>query len=116
MRLLQFKHLGLMHPEPVSVGFTQGATLRLPIYLNLVTAALALAVTLSTREPNRKSKRTMVAIGFFLSYYLNALVESHRRAAVLSLKGRSRCPSATRFSSDGQRAFACRMAMKLGSR
>jgi hypothetical protein len=29
----------------------------------------------------------MVAIGFFLSYYLNALVESHRRATVLSFKG-----------------------------
>jgi hypothetical protein len=30
---------------------------------------------------------SMVAIGFFLSYYLNALVESHRRATVLSFKG-----------------------------
>ena len=29
----------------------------------------------------------MVAIGFFLSYYLNALVESNRRATVLSFKG-----------------------------
>jgi hypothetical protein len=28
----------------------------------------------------------MVAIGFFLSYYLNALVESSRRATVLSFK------------------------------
>jgi MFS family permease len=30
---------------------------------------------------------SMVAIGFFLSYYLNALVESNRRATVLSFKG-----------------------------
>jgi len=30
---------------------------------------------------------SMVGIGFFLSYYLNALVESNRRATVLSFKG-----------------------------
>jgi MFS family permease len=36
-------------------GFTQGTTLRFPIYLNLVTAALTLFVALSMREPNRKS-------------------------------------------------------------
>ena len=30
---------------------------------------------------------SMVAIGFLLSYYLNALVESNRRATVLSFKG-----------------------------
>src|SRR3984893_10434348 len=37
------------------VGFTQGTTLRFPIYLNLVTAALTLVVALSMREPNRRS-------------------------------------------------------------
>src|ERR1700680_2548022 len=39
-------------------GFTQGTTLRFPIYLNLVTAALTLFVALSMREPNRKSTRS----------------------------------------------------------
>src|ERR1700726_101096 len=39
------------------VGFTQGTTLRFPIYLNLVTAALTLVVALSMREPNQKSTR-----------------------------------------------------------
>ena len=39
-------------------GFTQGTTLRFPIYLNLVTAALTLFVALSMREPKRKSTRS----------------------------------------------------------
>jgi hypothetical protein len=39
-------------------GFTQGTTLRFPIYLNLVTAALTLFVALNMREPNRKSTRS----------------------------------------------------------
>jgi MFS family permease len=36
-------------------GFTQSMTLRFPIFLNLVTAALTLVVALSMREPYRKS-------------------------------------------------------------
>ena len=42
-------------------GFTQGITLRFPIYLNLVTAALTLLVALSMREPSRKSTRRNLA-------------------------------------------------------
>ena len=42
-------------------GFTQGITLRFPIYLNLVTAALTLLVALSMREPSRKSARRDLA-------------------------------------------------------
>jgi MFS family permease len=37
-----------------SGGFTQSTTLRFPIYLNLVTAALTLVVALSMREPHRR--------------------------------------------------------------
>ncbi|HEY0790954.1 MAG TPA: hypothetical protein VGD78_07805 [Chthoniobacterales bacterium] len=40
------------------VGLTQGTTLRFPVYLNLVTAALTLVVALSMREPGRNSTRT----------------------------------------------------------
>jgi MFS family permease len=40
----------------IPVAFTQGATLRFPVYLNLVTAILTLLAALSMREPNRKSK------------------------------------------------------------
>lgn len=36
-------------------GFTQSVTLRFPIFLNLITAALTLVVALSMREPNRRS-------------------------------------------------------------
>jgi MFS family permease len=36
-------------------GFTQSTTLRFPIFLNLITAALTLVVAISMREPNRKS-------------------------------------------------------------
>jgi MFS family permease len=42
-------------------GFTQGTTLRFPIYLNLVTAALALLVALSMREQSRKSTHSTSA-------------------------------------------------------
>jgi MFS family permease len=38
-------------------GFTQGTTLRFPVFLNLITAALTLVVALSMREPGRKSTR-----------------------------------------------------------
>jgi MFS family permease len=38
-------------------GFTQGMTLRFPIYLNLITAVLTLLVALSMREPSRRLKR-----------------------------------------------------------
>jgi MFS family permease len=41
--------------------FTQGITLRFPVYLNLVTAALTLLVALSMREPTRKSARILSA-------------------------------------------------------
>jgi hypothetical protein len=41
------------------VTFTQGTTLRFPVYLNLVTAVLTLIVALSMREPNRKSARSI---------------------------------------------------------
>jgi MFS family permease len=40
-----------------SGGFTQGTTLRFPIYLNFITAGLTLVVALSMREPSRKSTR-----------------------------------------------------------
>ena len=40
-----------------SRGFTQGTTLRFPIYLNLITAVLTLVVALSLREQSRKSTR-----------------------------------------------------------
>jgi MFS family permease len=40
-----------------SGGFTQGTTLRFPIYLNLITAALTLVIALSMRERSRKSTR-----------------------------------------------------------
>lgn len=40
-----------------SGGFTQGTTLRFPIYLNLITAVLTLVVALSLREQSRKSTR-----------------------------------------------------------
>src|SRR6202049_797627 len=42
-------------------GFTQGSTLRFPIYLNLVTAAFALLVALSMREQSRKSTQSASA-------------------------------------------------------
>jgi len=42
-------------------GFTQGTTLRFPIYLNLVTAALTLLVALSMQEQSRKSTRSTTA-------------------------------------------------------
>src|ERR1700733_4687845 len=41
------------------VTFTQGTTLRFPVYLNLVTAVLTLLVAVSMREPNRKSTRSV---------------------------------------------------------
>jgi MFS family permease len=41
------------------ITFTQGTTLRFPVYLNLVTAVLTLVVALSMREPNRKSARSV---------------------------------------------------------
>ena len=40
-----------------SGGFTQGTTLRFPVYLNLITAVLTLVVALSLREQSRKSTR-----------------------------------------------------------
>ena len=46
-----------------SGGFTQGTTLRFPIYLNLITAALTLVVALSMREPGRKSARERLGGG-----------------------------------------------------
>src|SRR5258708_13782152 len=39
-------------------GFTQGTTLRFPIYLNLITAVLTLVVALSLGEQSRKSTRS----------------------------------------------------------
>jgi hypothetical protein len=44
-------------------GLIQGTTLRFPIYLNLVTAALTLLVALCMREPVRKSTRTAPIAG-----------------------------------------------------
>jgi MFS family permease len=40
-----------------SGGFTQGTTLRFPIYLNLITGVLTLVIALSMREQSRKSTR-----------------------------------------------------------
>jgi MFS family permease len=42
-------------------GFTQATTLRFPIYLNLITAALTLLAALSMREPGRKPAPTASA-------------------------------------------------------
>jgi MFS family permease len=42
-----------------SGGLTQGTTLRFPIYLNLVTAALTLVVALNMREQSPKSTRSV---------------------------------------------------------
>jgi MFS family permease len=44
-----------------SGGFSQGTTLRFPIYLNLITAALTLVAALSMREPSRRSTRRVSA-------------------------------------------------------
>lgn len=44
-----------------SGGFTQGITLRFPIYLNLLTALLTLLTALSMREQNRKSMHSASA-------------------------------------------------------
>jgi MFS family permease len=44
-----------------SDGFTQGTTLRFPIYLNLVTAAFTLVAALGMREPGRKSAPSVSA-------------------------------------------------------
>jgi MFS family permease len=44
-------------------GFTQNVTLRFPIYLNLITAALALFFALGMREPNWKSKSVVSTAG-----------------------------------------------------
>jgi MFS family permease len=41
--------------------FTQSATLRFPILLNLMTAAFTLVVAISMREPNRRSKPNTLA-------------------------------------------------------
>src|SRR6202035_2847749 len=42
-----------------SFGFTQSTTLRFPILLNLITAALTLLVALGMREPSRKFARVV---------------------------------------------------------
>jgi MFS family permease len=47
-------HLG--HPVPL----TQSVTLRFPVYLNLVTALLTLAIALGLREPNQRVPRALL--------------------------------------------------------
>jgi MFS family permease len=46
----------LAHALGFTVNFTQGTTLRFPVYLNLVTAVIALAVVLGFREPKLHEK------------------------------------------------------------
>jgi MFS family permease len=48
---------GIVSAFGISSRFTQGATLRFPIYLNLVTAMLAFIVSVGMREQNRSSTR-----------------------------------------------------------
>jgi hypothetical protein len=55
----------------VLIGLT-GAALEIPIWSVVFMVPLGAAMT---------------ALGFMVSYYLNALVDSHRRATVLSFKG-----------------------------
>ena len=46
-----------------TTSFTQGASLRFPIYLNLVTACLTLAMALSLKEPHVRTQKVAPQVG-----------------------------------------------------